>query len=267
MDDDDEEEESEDDDTDEGEGKDMEYIVEKFVCTFHNGNYDAKFDDALGLYRSVPSHLLAWPTQASYIKPDNWQERNRIGLKKIKEQLQTCIESAHHSQRFNLCLTHNNGWGHLIDNKEPIVWHEPILDRYWDQLVAAMYVKLLGIVIVTKIDEIHVENVEIKTERLAALVAMLQNGRANISSRDVKLINTNLCGEGIVWLLKLVDVSFNLIWLSLHHNRIDDIDSARCLSRSLKSHACINTLSLKHCNLGSSPEILSVILQSDIKDI
>jgi hypothetical protein len=62
-----------------------------------------------------------------------------------------------------------------------------------------------------------------------------------------------------------VDVSFNLIWLSLHHNRIDNMDSAYRLSRSIKSHACINTLSLKHCNLGSSPEILSAILQSDIK--
>jgi len=42
------------------------------------------------------------------------------------------------------------------------------------------------------------------------------------------------------------------------------MDSARCLSRSLKSHNLIDRLSLAHCDLGSSPEILSVLLQSDI---
>ena len=36
------------------------------------------------------------------------------------------------------------------------------------------------------------------------------------------------------------------------------------LSRSLKFHACINHLDLSHCDLGSSPEILLIILQSDV---
>jgi hypothetical protein len=49
-------------------------------------DYDQEFDDALGLDRSVP--LLEMPTQASYNKPDNWIDRNRIGLEKVKEQLQ-----------------------------------------------------------------------------------------------------------------------------------------------------------------------------------
>jgi hypothetical protein len=44
-------------------------IVEKFVRNFSNGDYDAEFDDALGLDRSVP--LSAHPTQASYNKPDD----------------------------------------------------------------------------------------------------------------------------------------------------------------------------------------------------
>jgi hypothetical protein len=45
------------------------------------------------------------------------------------------------------------------------------------------------------------------------------------------------------------------------------MESARCLSRSLKSHNRIIDLHLTHCDLGSSPEILSVILQSDVKYI
>jgi hypothetical protein len=170
-------------------------IVESFIRNFHKGDYDVELDDVLSSDRGII--IAARPTQASYNKPDNWFERNRIGLERVKKQLQTCIESLHHSKRFRLYLTQNNIWGQLIDNEEPIVWHEPILDRYWDQLEAAIEEKkLLGIV--TTIDEIHVENVEIKKERLAALVAMLQNRRATISSNYVKLINTNLCEEGIV---------------------------------------------------------------------
>ena len=64
---------------------------------------------------------------------------------------------------------------------------------------------------------------------------------------------------------KLVDVSSNLQKLFLHHNRIDNMESALCLSRSLKLHICINWLWLYHCDLGSNPEILLVILQSDVK--
>jgi Ran GTPase-activating protein (RanGAP) involved in mRNA processing and transport len=43
------------------------------------------------------------------------------------------------------------------------------------------------------------------------------------------------------------------------------MDSARCLSMSLKSHSSIENLDISHCDLGSNPEILLVILQSDIK--
>jgi Ran GTPase-activating protein (RanGAP) involved in mRNA processing and transport len=45
------------------------------------------------------------------------------------------------------------------------------------------------------------------------------------------------------------------------------MESARCLSRALKSHTVINQLHLTHCDLGSNPAILSVILQSDVKSI
>jgi hypothetical protein len=76
-------------------------IVEKFVRNFSNGDYDTEFNDALICPdRSVPLPAPARPTQASYNKPDDWVERNRIGLTKLKRQLQTCIDSARHSTRF-----------------------------------------------------------------------------------------------------------------------------------------------------------------------
>ena len=74
------------------------------------------------------------PTRAAYDKPDNWVERNPTGQEKVIQQLQACIELAHHSQRFNLKLIHNTSDQQLVDDEEQIVWHEPILDEYWDQL-------------------------------------------------------------------------------------------------------------------------------------
>jgi hypothetical protein len=238
--------------------------VEKFIRTFHKGYYDAEFDDALKLDQNVIPRFS--PTQESYNKPDNWIERNRIGLERVKEQLQNFIDLVSHEQSVDLMLTHNIYEGQLIDNEEPIVWHEPILDHNWDVLEAEIdQMRLLDRV--TDICGIQITNVEMKKERLAALVAMLLSGRATNSSTCLDFDNANLCEEGIVSLSKLVDVSSELKYLYLGHNRINNMDSARCLSRSIKSHIQLNQLSLQHCDLGSSLEILSVVLQSDVRII
>jgi hypothetical protein len=145
----------------------------------------------------------------------------------------------------------------LMDNEEPIVWHEPVLDECWNQLEAKM----------NELIFMYIQNVEMTKERLAALVAMFVSGRAANSINDVIFDNVNICGEGIVCLSKLVDVSDNLQTLLINHNRIDDMESARGLSRSLKSHTRIYQLDLAHCDLGSSPKIFSAILQSDVMSI
>jgi len=64
-----------------------------------------------------------------------------------------------------------------MDNEEPIVWHEPILDEYWNRLEA----KMNQLDIDTKIERINFENVEITKERMAALVAIFRSGRATNS--------------------------------------------------------------------------------------
>jgi hypothetical protein len=114
---------------------------------------------------------------------------------------------------------------------------------------------------------INIENVELKKECMAALVAILSSGGTTISTRYVEIDNANLCAEGIIWLSKLVDVHVELQTLTIIHNRIHNTDSARCLSMSLKSHTCINHLSLGYCDLGSSPEVLLALLQSDVEYI
>ena len=96
--------------------------------------------------------------------------------------------------------------------------------------------------IVTKVEGIQIENVEMKNERLAALVAIFRNGSATNSATYVNFNNANLCEEGIISLSKIVDVSSKLLTVNLHHNRIDNTESARCLSRSLRSHNCITEL-------------------------
>jgi hypothetical protein len=213
-------------------------IVDKFIRTFHSGNYDVEFDGAL---KSVIIEPVR-PTQTSYTKPDNWREMNRIGIEWVKGQLQTCISSVINHHIVNLDL--NN-----MDNEIPIVWHEPILDEYWDQLEAEIdQVNPLDSAI-KDIQLLRIVNVEMTKECLAALVAICRSGSVNNSFKFVNFNNANLCGEGIVWLSKLVDVSSQLQRVHLFHNRIDNMESACCLSRSLKSHACIDELHLTHCDL------------------
>ena len=90
---------------------------------------------------------------------------------------------------------------------------------------------------------------------------------ATNSCTFVNFNNANLCEVGIVSLSELVDVSSKLQTFYLRYNRIDNMESARCLSRTLKSHTRINDLRLTHSDLGSDPEILLVILQSDVNHI
>jgi hypothetical protein len=236
--------------------------VEKFIRTFYNGNYDSKFDDKLNNDQGV-TIARPRPTQASYNKPDNWRERNRTGLTNLKRQLQTCIDSMKNDTSFNLDLNYFPIW---INNEEPILWHEPIVDRYWDVLEEEIDRRKQK-EIVTDIKHLQIMNIEMKEERLASLVAMFVSGRATNSSTQFFFSNTNICEEGFIWLSKLIEVSSTLECFCLEHNWIDNMESARCLSRTLKSHTRINQLWLSHCDLGNSPEILSIILQSDVKII
>jgi hypothetical protein len=252
------EEDSDEEETSDDEEEEVhDEIAHNFISTFYKGDYDVEFDEALDLDRDIT--LPARSTQASYIKPDNWVERNQIGLEKVKEQLQGLFNKLSQDKRCWICLIHND-YG---DDEEPIVWHESILDEYWDQLEATID-RMRQLDRVADITRIQIMNVEMKKERLAVLLSIFRNGSATNSSTCLDFNNANLCGEGIVSLSKLVDVSSELKYLYLGHNRINNMDSARCLSRSIKSHNQLSQLSLQHCDLGGSPEILSVILQSDV---
>jgi hypothetical protein len=125
-------------------------------------------------------------------------------------------------------------WEQRTEIDAPIVWHESILDDYWYKFEAEIYKR--G---VTDICDVEFFNVEITKESMLKLVAISSTTK---SIEDIHFDNANLCEEGIVSLSKLVDVSSKLSALTINRNRIDNIESARCLSRSLKLHTRINYL-------------------------
>ena len=149
------------------------------------------------------------------------------------------------------------------DHEGPVVWHDPSINPYWEQLTTAFQnptnenVQYLGI---------YVKMVEMPKLIVAALVSTVCGGRAINSIRIVHFINTNLCGEGIFSLSTLVQSTSELRYFYLRNNQIDDMNSALCLSRAPKLHPRMR-LDMSHCDLGNDPDILSVILQSDVKEI
>jgi hypothetical protein len=75
-----------------------------------------------------------------------------------------------------------------MDNEEPIVWHEPILDHYWDILEAEID-RMRQLDRVADIRGIKILNVEMKKERIAALVAICLSGNVKISTPLVTFEN------------------------------------------------------------------------------
>ena len=143
---------------------------------------------------------------------------------------------------------------------EPVVWYDPSIDPYWERLADAFSNKD------DRIDSICVDNIEMRKETVATLVASLCGGGAFKPLHNIIFINTNLCGVRILLLSTLVEQHLELTTFFLNYNRIDDMNLALCLSRALKPHRMLN-LNMEHCDLGNDPKILSVILQLDVKII
>jgi hypothetical protein len=71
----------------------------------------------------------------------------------------------------------------------------------------------------------------------------------------------------MISLAKLVEQSVDLETLVMVQNPINDMNAALSLSGVLKLHPSIRHVDMSDCNLGNDPEILSVILQSDVEDL
>ena len=259
-----------DDEDDDGSEEDILTLEEmkKLMLTFCKGNYDGEIESALG---ENPPRTATHPGGFDlYNKPADWMERNAIGLENVKLQLQerTRYGEGRDGTRlplhFNLEFSHNVQ--HAIEGGEPIVWHDPSIDQYWEQLTAALSCIPMNAPTLYR-HGIHIENIEMQKETVATLVRGLCDGRAINSIKFVRFTNINLCREGVVLLSTLVERISSLQTLDLTRNRIDDMNSVLCLSRALKAHQGIYHLEMRHCDLGNDPEILSVILQSDVRNI
>jgi len=255
--------ESDDEEDDGGEGNELKSEkLKQFMLSFCKGYYDDDIEEALG--RSA-DHRLPTTIHAEcidlYRKPADWMERNAIGLENVKAQLQEHTRSAEDGGEFNLYLNHN-----LTSRieEEPVVWHDPSIAPYWEQLTAALFHHHVNIHISGRI---WILNIEMQKESVAALARSLCDGRAINSISHVMFVNTNLCSDGVVLVSILVEQSSRLNQLNISRNRIDDMNSAMHLSRTLKTHPNMKFLDMEQCDLGNDPDILAVILQSDVKGI
>ena len=258
---------SDDDDDDDSEGLTLEEM-RKFICTFTRGNYEDKIENALGRGADRLLSTTANAVIGLYNKPADWMERNAVGLENLKEQLQQCIRMAEDGKSFSIVLEQMQRY----QSDAPVVWHDPSINPYWEKLTTACRNRTRESL---RIDDISIVNVEMRKETVAALLASLHGGiwisppqpNNNHSICRVNFANTNLCGESLVSLSSFVEQSPSLRLVRLSHNRIGGMNLALRLSRALKPHPNMIMLIMTHCDLGNDPDILSVILQSDVKEI
>jgi len=198
---------SDDDDDNDSEGLTLKEM-RKFICTFSRGNYEDKIENGLGRGADRPLSTTADAVIGLYNKPADWMERNAVGLRKLKWQLQQCIRMAEDGKSFSIELEEMQ-----IDQSDtPVVWHDPSINPYWEQLTTACRNLTRESL---RIKNIFIENVEMRKETIAALLTSLHGGmwisppqpNNNHSICKVKFANTNLCGEGIVSLSSFVEQS------------------------------------------------------------
>jgi hypothetical protein len=115
-----------------------------------------------------------------------------------------------------------------------------------------------------KITIINVGKIEMKKVVVDQFMRSLRGRVSNLCR--LAFNHTNLCREGLLSVSTLVEQCLVLETLNIS-NTIDDINVATCRSRSLRSHTRTIYLHLPYCNLGNNPEILSVILQSEVRCI
>jgi hypothetical protein len=117
-----------------------------------------------------------------------------------------------------------------------------------------------------KIKNLSIDSVEMTNENLA-LMSHVCGERSINSIKTIKFVNNNLCADGMISLSKLVEQSVDLETFHMVQNPINDMNAALSLSRVLKVHPSIRHVDMSDCNLGNDPEILSVILQSDVESL
>ncbi len=133
-------------------------VLTQFMLTFRRGNYDDYIENALGRVddhsRITTIHLGIDPCN----RPADWMERNAIVLANLKMQMEQHTHSAEEGREyFGMDLAQED------DHEEPVVWREPSINQYWEQLTTARRIRTGTVICIKK--------VEMPKEFIATLVA------------------------------------------------------------------------------------------------
>jgi hypothetical protein len=241
--------------------------LDLFLLTFHNGIYDVEIDDALCNY-DLPGGRGGIGVDDTNM-PADWEERKAIALENLEFRLEEDIFSAQLGEFSGLHITSNSDpdidrYAQVYRSIEdhPLLYHNQSIDQYWEQLAVALRDNTQNRANNGR-GNILIQSVEMRKK----VVAKLARSLVGKIDQSIQFINTNLCRQGIISLSTLVEQSPDMDFLNLTRNPIDDVNPALRLAGVLKAHPGIIRLDLSHCNIGNNVDILSVILQSDVKDI
>jgi hypothetical protein len=193
------------------------------------------------------------------INPAELEERRAIAVENLKSQLKALTREADTGVLSRISLFSST----IISNVEDsVLSHDPSTEVHWKESFTALENADKAI----NIQNISITKIEMKKVIFDQLVRSLCGRVSNCLGR-ISFYHTKLCREGLLSLSTLVEQCTALHTLDISYNTIDDINVATCISRALRSHPRILYLHLNYCNLGNNPEILSVILQSEVKGI
>jgi hypothetical protein len=188
--------------------------------------------------------------------------RRAIAVENLKSQLKVLTREADTGILSRISLSSISSHQLITpDVEEPVLSHDPSTEMHWRESFTALDNADKAI----KITDIIIRKIEMKKDVFDQFMRSLRGRVSNLCK--IIFNHTNLCGEGLISLSTLVEQCPVLETLELSHIQIDDINVATCLSRALTSLPRTIYLHLPYCNLGNYLEILSVILQSEVKGI
>ena len=255
--------------------------LKHFMLNFRKGIHDAKIENAIA--ESQPkSPYIPGAANLEYKKYTGWKNTNVYSLINLENLLDdfTNYELSRTNEEYDLDIVNydDSGSDGLHMYIHLVVWHEPSIDASWQKLYTALRKKMgtnrvtrLGTSISPmqqcfKIKNLSIDSVEMTKENIASM-SQVCGERAINSMKTIKFVNNNICADGMISLSKLVEQSVDLEMFHMVQNPINDMNAALSLSRVLKVHPSILHVDMLDCNLGNVPEILSVILQSDVEDL
>jgi hypothetical protein len=227
--------------------------LKRFALNVHTGKYDNDID--LELRSDVIAETAG---NRREIDPAELEERRAIAVESLKSQLKALTRQADAGILSRISLFSSTITSNVEDQ---VLSHDPSTEMHWKELFTALDNADKAI----KITNISIRKIEMKKVIFDQLVRFLRGQTSTL--KFITFNNANLCREDLLSLSTLVEQCPVLHTLELSHIQIDDINVATCLSRSLRSRTRTIYLHLPYCNLGNNPEILSVILQSEVSCI